>query len=96
MSRCDTRRRGTATGGDRWKLSVVAHTVLRMPIKVSEMIKIVEADGWYLERVTGSHRQFRHPAKPGTTTIAGKPSTTLPPGTEKSILRQAGIERRRR
>ncbi len=55
-----------------------------VPLKVSEMIKIIEADGWYLERVTGSH------------TIAGKPSDTLPPGTEKSILRQAGIEWRRR
>ncbi|MGH3614286.1 MAG: type II toxin-antitoxin system HicA family toxin [Pseudonocardia sp.] len=44
----------------------------------------------------GSHCQFRHAAKPGTTTIAGKPSDTLPPATEKSILRQAGIERRRR
>jgi predicted RNA binding protein YcfA (HicA-like mRNA interferase family) len=67
-----------------------------VPLKVSEMIKIVEADGWYLERVTGSHRQFRHVVKPGTTTIAGKLSDTLPPGTEKSILKQAGIERRRR
>jgi predicted RNA binding protein YcfA (HicA-like mRNA interferase family) len=66
-----------------------------VPLKVSEMIKIIEADGWYLECVTGSHRQFRHAVKPGTTTIAGKPSATLPPGTEKSILRQAGIEWRR-
>lgn len=55
-----------------------------------------EADGWYLERVTGSHRKFRHVVKPGTTTIAGKLSDTLPPGTEKSLLKQAGIERRRR
>jgi predicted RNA binding protein YcfA (HicA-like mRNA interferase family) len=67
-----------------------------VPLMVSEMIKIVEADGWYLDRVTGSHRQFRHAVKPGTTTIAGKPSDTLPPGTEKSILKQAGIERRQR
>jgi predicted RNA binding protein YcfA (HicA-like mRNA interferase family) len=43
-----------------------------VPLKVSEMIKIVVADGWYLDRVTGSHRQFRHTVKPGTTTIAGK------------------------
>ncbi len=88
-------------------MSVAAATVLLVPVgagweveavplKVSEMIKIIEADGWYLDRVTGSHRQFRHAVKPGTTTIAGKPSDTLPPGTEKSILRQAGIERRRR
>ena len=57
-----------------------------MPLKVSEMIKLIEADGWYLARITGSHRQFRHPTKPATTTIAGKPSATLPPGTEKRIL----------
>lgn len=67
-----------------------------MPLKVREMIKIIEADGWYLDHVTGSHRQFRHAVKSGTTTIAGKPSDTLPPGTEKSILKQAGIERRQR
>jgi len=67
-----------------------------VPLKVSEMIKVVEVDGWYLDCVTGSHRQFRHAAKPGTITIAGKPSDTLPPGTEKSILKQAGIERRQR
>jgi len=52
-------------------------------LKVSEVIKLVEADGSYLDRVTGSHRQFRHAVKPGTTTIAGKPSDTLPPGTEE-------------
>lgn len=66
-----------------------------MPRKVGEVIAILPADGWYLDRVSGSHRQFRHPRKPGTTTVAGKLSATLPPGTEKSILRQAGIERRR-
>ena len=75
---------------------MVVVTVGCMPTKVSEMIKRLEADGWFLVRVTGSHRQFRHPSKPGTTTIAGKPSATLPPGTEKSILRQAGIEGRPR
>lgn len=62
-----------------------------MPRKIGEIIKLVEADGWYLVRTRGSHRQYRHPAKPGTTTIAGKPSDTLHPRTEKSILNQAGI-----
>lgn len=77
-------------------MSGAVATVRHVPVKVSEMIKRLEADGWYLVRVTGSHRQFRHPTKPGTATIAGKPSATLPPGTEKSILRQAGIEGRSR
>lgn len=65
-----------------------------MPLKVGEILKIIESDGWYLVVVRGSHRQFRHPTKPGRTTVAGKPSETLHPRTERSILRQAGIERR--
>lgn len=65
-----------------------------MPPKVSEIIKLVEADGWYLFCTNGSHRQYKHPTKAGRTTIAGKPSDTLHPRTAKSILRQAGIDRR--
>jgi predicted RNA binding protein YcfA (HicA-like mRNA interferase family) len=65
-----------------------------VPLKVSEMIKLIEADGWYLVETRGSHRQYKHPAKPGRVTVAGKPSKELPPGTERSILRQAGITRR--
>lgn len=67
-----------------------------MPLKVGEVIKMLEADGWYLVRMRGSHRHFRHATKAGTTTVAGKPSETLRPMTEKSILVQAGIERRPR
>jgi predicted RNA binding protein YcfA (HicA-like mRNA interferase family) len=67
-----------------------------VPLKVSEIIKLVEADGWYLAATRGSHRQFKHPEKPGRVTVAGKPSDTLHPRTEQSILRQAQIERRPR
>jgi predicted RNA binding protein YcfA (HicA-like mRNA interferase family) len=45
-----------------------------MPLKVSEMIRLIEADGWYLVATKGSHRQYKHPAKPGRVTVAGKPS----------------------
>ena len=62
-----------------------------MPLKVREMIKKLEADGWTLARTKGSHRQFVHPAKSGVVTIAGKPSADLPVGTERSILKQAGL-----
>lgn len=65
-----------------------------MPMKVSQMLKIIEADGWFLVVVRGSHRQYKHPTRPGRTTVAGKPSDTLHPRTERSILVQAGIERR--
>jgi predicted RNA binding protein YcfA (HicA-like mRNA interferase family) len=61
---------------------------------VSEIIKLIEDDGWYLVAVRGSHRQYKHPGKPGRVTVPGKPGKELPPGTERSILRQAGLIRR--
>lgn len=60
-------------------------------MKVHEVITRIEADGWYLARTRGSHRQFRHPTKAGTVTVAGKPSLDVPPGTLNSILKQAGL-----
>ena len=62
-----------------------------MPLKIGEIIKLLEDDGWLLKRTTGSHRHFAHPSKPGLVTIAGRPSATLKPKTEASILRQAGL-----
>jgi predicted RNA binding protein YcfA (HicA-like mRNA interferase family) len=67
-----------------------------MPSKVGEIIKLIEADGWQLHRTTGSHRHYVHPSKPGVVTVPGKPSKDLPIGTERSILKQAGISRRSR
>ena len=55
-------------------------------------MRLVEQDGWSLVRTRGSHRQFRHPNKPGTVTIAGKLSDDLPWGTWASIMKQAGLK----
>ncbi|MGH3663088.1 MAG: type II toxin-antitoxin system HicA family toxin [Micromonosporaceae bacterium] len=65
-----------------------------MPLKVSEILKMLEADGWYQVAQRGSHRQFKHPTKPGRVTVPGKPGRDLPLGTERSILKQAGLRRR--
>jgi predicted RNA binding protein YcfA (HicA-like mRNA interferase family) len=65
-----------------------------VPLKVGEIIKMIESEGWYLVATRGSHRPYKHPRKPGRVTVAGKPSQELPPGTERSILKQAGIQRR--
>jgi predicted RNA binding protein YcfA (HicA-like mRNA interferase family) len=62
-----------------------------MPMTVREAIQLVERDGWVLVRQAGSHRQFHHPTKPETVTVAGKPSLDLDPKTERSIRRQAGL-----
>lgn len=57
--------------------------------KVRDAISLIEGDGWYLVRTTGSHRQYNHPTKPGTVTIAGNPNRDLAAGTWNSILKQA-------
>jgi predicted RNA binding protein YcfA (HicA-like mRNA interferase family) len=64
-----------------------------MPTKVKELVTLLEADGWFLVRTKGSHKQFHHPTKRGTVTVAGKPSIEVPPGTLASVLRQAGLRR---
>ncbi|MFL6196677.1 MAG: type II toxin-antitoxin system HicA family toxin [Thermoanaerobaculia bacterium] len=61
-------------------------------MKVHEVIKRVEADGWRLVTTRGSHRQYKHPTKTGRVTIAGRPSDDVAPGTLNSILKQAGLK----
>lgn len=62
-------------------------------MKVKELIALIESDGWMQVRQRGSHRQFHHPTKPGTVTVAGKPSVDVPPDTLNSVLKQAGLKK---
>lgn len=55
-----------------------------------ELIKKIEADGWYEVAQKGSHKQFKHAVKPGKVTIP-HPVKDMPPGTVNSILKQAGL-----
>ena len=64
-----------------------------MPVKVHELISRLEADGWFMVRQKGSHRQYHHPTKAGAVTVAGKPSIDVPPGTLNSILKQSGLKK---
>ncbi len=61
-------------------------------MKVKELLKLLEEDGWQLARTKGSHRQFKHPNKSGTITVAGKPSIEVPKGTLNAILKQSGLK----
>ena len=61
-------------------------------VRFRDLIGMIEQDGWRLVRTTGSHQQYRHPAKSGTVTVAGKPNLDVPPGTLNSILKQAGLK----
>ena len=58
-------------------------------MKVREVIKMIENDGWYLIRTKGSHRQFKHLRKPGIVTVSGNLGKEMPPGTLNSVLKQA-------
>jgi predicted RNA binding protein YcfA (HicA-like mRNA interferase family) len=61
-------------------------------VKIREVIKLIEDDGWYLARTKGSHRQYKHPVKKGLVTISGKLSDDVGKGTLNSILKQAGLK----
>ncbi len=63
-------------------------------LKVREMIKVIESEGWYLVTTKGSHRQYKHPDQPGRITIAGHLTDDLAPGTMNSIFKQMKFKKR--
>ena len=62
-------------------------------MKASEVLRLLQDDGWFLAATRGSHRQYKHPSKSGRVTVPGKPSDDLAPGTLNSILKHAGLKR---
>ena len=61
-------------------------------MQVGDVLELLREDGWYVVTLRGSHRQFKHDAKPGKVTVAGHPASDVPIGTLKAILKQAGLE----
>ena len=61
-------------------------------LKIRDVIKLLEKDGWRLVVTKGSHHQYKHPIKPGRVTIAGHKNDDLAPGTLNSILKQAKLK----
>ena len=64
-------------------------------MKVRDVIKRVEEDGWVLVSVKGSHRQYKHPTKKGKVTVPGNPGKGMPIGTYLNIIKQAQLEERK-
>jgi len=60
-------------------------------MRVSEVLRLLHDDGWYLIATRGSHPQYKQSSKPGQVTVPGKPREDLAPGTLNSILKQAGF-----
>jgi predicted RNA binding protein YcfA (HicA-like mRNA interferase family) len=65
-----------------------------MPLKVREVIKLIEKNGWELVRTSGDHRVYRH-MDGRITVVSGKLGDDVRTGTFKAILRQTGIEEER-
>ncbi len=65
-------------------------------MKVKEVVKAIEQEGWFMIRRKGIHRQYRHIHRSGLLTISGRALDELADGSLKSISEQAGIESRRR
>jgi len=62
-------------------------------MKVRDVLQMLQSDGWFQVATRGSHRQFKHPSKPGRVTVAGRPGDDLAPGTLNSILKQSGLKK---
>jgi len=63
-----------------------------MPMKVREVIRLLEKNGWVDMRSKGSHRQFKHPNLPSVVTVPGNDGKELAPGTLNAILKKAGLK----
>lgn len=56
-----------------------------------EIIRILENDGWYEVRITGSHHHFKHAEKNGIVTVP-HPKKQIGKGLLNSILKQAKLK----
>lgn len=61
------------------------------PISGKRMCRLLEGRGWQLDRVNGSHHVYRHPDTRRRTTVPVHGNSDLKPGTQRSIMRDAGL-----
>jgi len=61
-------------------------------VKVREVIRHLNREGWVLVGTEGSHHQFKHATKPGRVTVSGSLGDDMPKGTLASVKRQAGLK----
>jgi len=62
-------------------------------VQVREILRLLSDDGWVIVATRGSHRQFKHPSRPGRVTVLGKPSDELAPGTLNGIRKQGSFKK---
>ena len=60
-------------------------------LKVRQLIRILESDGWICISSRGSHMKFIHPDKPGIIIVPFHADKTLGKGYVIKTFRKAGI-----
>jgi len=60
-------------------------------LKVRDLVRLLEADGWRHVKTRGSHRKYVHQRKPGHLIVSGRPGDDIALGTLQSILKKAGL-----
>ncbi len=63
-----------------------------MPLKVREVVRLLEQHGWVEMRSRGSHRHFKHPERKFVITVPGQDGKELAPGTLNAILKLTGLK----
>jgi predicted RNA binding protein YcfA (HicA-like mRNA interferase family) len=63
-----------------------------MPMKVREVIEVLERNGWVMLRQRGSHRVFGHSHHTDRVVVAGKRSDTVKRGTLAAIRRMSELK----
>ena len=63
-----------------------------MPMKVRDVIRLLEQNGWVEMRSKGSHRHFKHPKEAAVITVPGNQGKELATGTLNAILKKAGLK----
>ena len=61
-------------------------------MKVREVIRLLQQNGWVEIRSKGSHRHFKHPTQPLLITVPGNDGKDLATGTLNAILKKAGLK----
>lgn len=76
-------------------IAIAPGVVSKEVVKIRDLVRQLEENGWRLDRIRGSHRQYRHPERPDlrTVTVAGHLSEDVPKGTLAAILKQAGLKK---
>ena len=61
-------------------------------MKSSELLRILQRDGWFIVKQTGSHLTMVHPTKAGSLIVPFHGSHEVGKGLENKLLKKAGLK----